>query len=186
MEEESDNQINFLDLTILRKGKKLEFSIYRNPTATDIMIHSNSCYPIEHKIAGINFLINRITSYPLTNNNLRKEEHAINNLLKANGYHHSDTNTLITRKQLHTKTNNNTIANKWAVFTYTGKDTRYITKLFKEFNVNISYRTKNTIGKILTVKRRNNDPHDGSGVYQLRCQNCSCVYIGQTGSKFEV
>jgi hypothetical protein len=87
------------------------------------MIHSNSCHPTEHKVAGINFLTNGITSYPLSNNNLRKEEHTINHLLKVNGYHHTDENTLITRKQLHTKTNNNTIANKWAVFTYAGKDT---------------------------------------------------------------
>jgi hypothetical protein len=34
-------------------------------------------------------------------------------------------------------------------FTYTGNETRSITKLFKEFNINISYRTRNTIENIL-------------------------------------
>jgi hypothetical protein len=39
--------------------------------------------------------------------------------------------------------------NKWAIFTYAGKEIRFITKLFKEFNVNISFRTINTIENIL-------------------------------------
>jgi hypothetical protein len=56
-----------------------------NPLQLIIMVHNKSCHPIEHKAAGINFLINSITSNPLTNNNLRKEEHTINHLLKLNG-----------------------------------------------------------------------------------------------------
>jgi hypothetical protein len=71
------------------------------------------------------------------------------------------------------------------LFTYTGKDTRFITKLFKEFNINISYRTRNTIGNILTNKRPNNNPYDEIGVYRLKCQKCSGVYIGQTRRNFK-
>jgi hypothetical protein len=72
------------------------------------------------------------------------------------------------------------------VFTYTGKDTRFAIKLFKEFKVNVSYRTKNTVGNILTIRKRNNSPpYNESGIYQLKFQNCSCVYIGQTGQNFK-
>jgi hypothetical protein len=42
---------------------------------------------------------------------------------------------------------------KWAVFTYNGKQNRFVTKLFKNTNIRIAFKTQNTIGKLL---RRNN------------------------------
>jgi len=39
---------------------------------------------------------------------------------------------------------------KWATFTYMGKCTTYITKLFRNTNIKVAYKTNNTIGKILT------------------------------------
>jgi hypothetical protein len=43
-EKELHEPINFLDLTI-------QFSIYRKPTQTDIMIPNSSCHPYEHKLS---------------------------------------------------------------------------------------------------------------------------------------
>jgi hypothetical protein len=71
IEEESNSQINFLDLSVSRIHNGLQFGIFRKPTATDIMIHNTSCHPIEHKISGINYLINRITTYPISQYNKR-------------------------------------------------------------------------------------------------------------------
>ena len=39
--------------------------------------------------------------------------------------------------------------NRWAKFTYCGKETRMITKLFKNTNVKVTYRTKNNLEKLL-------------------------------------
>jgi hypothetical protein len=47
-------------LTIHRKHNKLNFTIYRTPTSTDTLIHNSSCHPNEHKLASINYLINRL------------------------------------------------------------------------------------------------------------------------------
>jgi hypothetical protein len=55
VEEEYNNRINFLDLSIVRTCNSLKFDIFRKPTATDIMILSKSCHPVEHKISGINY-----------------------------------------------------------------------------------------------------------------------------------
>jgi len=41
---------------------------------------------------------------------------------------------------------------KWTRFTYVGKDTRYITKLFKDTNIAVAFTTNNTIGKCLTME----------------------------------
>jgi hypothetical protein len=69
---ESNSQINFLDLSVSRMYNCLQFGIYRKPTATDIIIHNTSCHPIEHKISGINCLINRIVTYSISQNNINK------------------------------------------------------------------------------------------------------------------
>jgi hypothetical protein len=72
---------------------------------------------------------------------------------------------------------------KFATFTYTGKETRFITKLFKHTNLRIAYRTPNTIGKLLPHQYRTNniDNLNNSGIYQLTCPDCDRKYIGQTG-----
>jgi hypothetical protein len=53
METETDNKLNFLDMSIYRMQRELQFGIYRKPTATDIMIHSESCHPRQHKWSDI-------------------------------------------------------------------------------------------------------------------------------------
>jgi hypothetical protein len=45
------------------------------------------------------------------------------------------------------------MATKWAKFTSGGKQTRLITKLFKNSNFKISFRTENTIEKLLNVNK---------------------------------
>jgi hypothetical protein len=50
------------------------------------MIHNTSCHPTEDKISGIiNYLINRVVTYPISEYNINKEKQTIENLLKANG-----------------------------------------------------------------------------------------------------
>jgi hypothetical protein len=75
---------------------------------------------------------------------------------------------------------------KFATFTYAGKETRFITKLFKHTNLRIAYRTPNTIGKLLRHQHQPNnvDNLNNSGIYQLTCPDCNKKYIGQTGRSF--
>jgi hypothetical protein len=95
IETESNNQINFLDLSIVRTCNNLKFGIFRKPTATDTMIQSMSCHHIEHKFTGINYLINRIIMYPTAKQNIDIEEQNINHLLKINRYHYLNVKNLI-------------------------------------------------------------------------------------------
>jgi hypothetical protein len=82
----------------------------------------------------------------------------------------------------HKKETGPTDTKKWAKFTYVGKETRFITKLFKESTVRASFTTNNTITKILNIRtEQHTDQYDNSGVYQLTCPDCQMRYIGQTG-----
>jgi hypothetical protein len=58
---------------------------------------------------------------------------------------------------------------KWATFTYIGKQTRFITKLFKNTNIKIAYKTQNAIGKQLHKRNQEDDKSDNVGVYKLKC-----------------
>ena len=76
---------------------------------------------------------------------------------------------------------------RWAKFTYIGKETRFVTKLFKNTNVKAALTTNNTIGKYLTIKQGTpQNKYEKSGVYQLTCPDCRMKYTGQTGRPFEV
>ena len=68
-----------------------------------------------------------------------------------------------------------------------GKETRFITKLFKSSSVKVAFTTNNTIGKRLAVKQEvPQNKYDKSGVYQLTYPECKMKYTGQTGRPFKV
>jgi hypothetical protein len=78
---------------------------------------------------------------------------------------------------------------KWTSFTYIGKEVMPIARILNKYNINVSFKTSNSVGKCL--KQRNmfvesNDKYDHCGVYKLKCESCPKVYIGQTGRSFNV
>jgi hypothetical protein len=77
---------------------------------------------------------------------------------------------------------------KRTIFTYIGRETRRITKIFKTTNLKIAFKTTNTIqNHLCNLKERNHrkDPFHNSGIYQLTCKECNQKYIGQTGRTFK-
>jgi hypothetical protein len=75
-----------------------------------------------------------------------------------------------------------------SAFTYIGREIKYITKLFKNHSLKISYTTQSSIGKVLSEHKNNYNQNNfaNSGVYQLICPNCNKKYIGQTDRPFRV
>jgi hypothetical protein len=69
---------------------------------------------------------------------------------------------------------------------FTGKETRYITKLFKDTEIKVAFRRDNTIKRILETKPpiENNNKYSSPGIYKLKCKDCPLQYIGQTGRSF--
>jgi hypothetical protein len=65
IEKEENSKINFLDITIQRTENKLTYGIHRKITATDTIIHNESCHSTQHKMSAIKYMINRLNTYPL-------------------------------------------------------------------------------------------------------------------------
>lgn len=54
----------------------------------------------------------------------------------------------------------------------------------KKHNVTVSFKTTNKLGGLLKNKNDNRDKIDKTGVYKLTCNDCECLYIGQTSRSF--
>jgi hypothetical protein len=176
-----DNQLNYLDITIENNNNIFTFNIYRKPTTTDLIIPHNSCHPTEHKHTAVRYMTNRKNTYPITIEHKRNETQIINTILHNNGY----TTEILSHKK---KKQTNTISNgtrKWETFTYVGKETRVITKLFKNTNLRIAYKTNNTLQKHLQMKNIDPDKYNNSGIYEIKCNSCHLKYIGQTSRNFK-
>jgi hypothetical protein len=149
METETENKINFLDIMIQKERDNLSFNIFRKPTATDTIIPRDSCHPPEHKHAAIRYLINRTNTYDLNEYNKKAEHGTIKHILKKNSY---DASVIKQLSKTKPKVKHNKNKNLWAKFTYVGRETKFIPKLFKESSVKVTYTTNNTISKCLSMK----------------------------------
>jgi hypothetical protein len=70
----------YIYFTIHSENKNLKFSIYRKPIQTDIIISNSLYHPYEHKLSSINYLLNRLHSYPLIK---RAKETGLNTIKKC-------------------------------------------------------------------------------------------------------
>jgi hypothetical protein len=144
LETETNGGINFLDISIQNASYMLAFNIHWKPTATDVIIPKDSCHPPEQKHAAIRNMINRMNSYKLNDASKQHEQQIIEQIIADNGY---DISIIKLFHKTKHKDNTNDNRNSWAKFTYFGRETRVITKLFKETHLGISYKVNNTINK---------------------------------------
>jgi len=64
---------------------------------------------------------------------------------------------------------------------------RFITKLFKNTDVKVTFTTDNPVERRLATKHgTDQSKYDKSGIYQLTCSNCKMKYTGQTGRPFKI
>jgi hypothetical protein len=85
-ETESDNRLNFLDITLHRTPHNWVISIHRKPTFTDTIIPYTSNHPAQHKYAAIRFLHTRLNTYHLQDEEYKEEEDTIHDILSNNGF----------------------------------------------------------------------------------------------------
>jgi coproporphyrinogen III oxidase-like Fe-S oxidoreductase len=138
IETENDKAINFLDIAIKHKENRLEFNVQRKPTATDAIIHKDSCHPPEQKQVAIIHMVNRMNTYKLKDDDKQNEQQIIEQIAVSNGFDMSVVKHINKPRQKRSDKNNKEL---WAKFTYFGKETRAITKLFKELLTNSTIRS---------------------------------------------
>jgi hypothetical protein len=83
-ETESNNTLNYLDISIHRSPENLTTFIYRKPTFTDTIIPYTSNQPPQQKFAATKFLFNRLHSYNLAETEHKQELYSIHNIMQNN------------------------------------------------------------------------------------------------------
>jgi hypothetical protein len=146
---EENKQIPYLDLNITNKLGTVGIGIYRKPTMTDIVISNSSCHPGEQKMATFKNWLHRLHKLPLSELNKEKELNTTINIAKNNGYNRQQIIKIDNTIKQSKHKNNSDPKQKWVSFTFSGNYVRTITKLFKNTNINIAFKTNNTIGNVL-------------------------------------
>ena len=76
---------------------------------------------------------------------------------------------------------------KWATFTYISLLIRKVTNIFRNTNIRIVYKCRNTIAKLIKPpKDQHKPPHSKWGIYQLTCNKCNLSYVGQTSRSLSI
>jgi hypothetical protein len=136
-------------------------------------------------MSGINYLMNRLRTYPITDEAKNTETNIIKHILHNNESDKNIIEKLSTQKKqkqnLHTDTQSQ--ETEWAIFTYNGKETRKITKLFRDTKLKIALRTNSTLQNVLRSQPQINK-YNKCGIDQMGCKGCSMKYVGRRGSTF--
>jgi hypothetical protein len=165
-EMEDNNTLNYLDITIHKTSTSWKTAIYRKPTFTDTIIPCTSNHPTQHKYAAVKFLYNRLNTYNLQTDEYQQEEDTIHSILYNNSF-------LIQPqkprkpKQREQEHSTQIPTHKWATFTYIGKETTFITNLFRYADIRIAFRTNNTIHNRLTHTSQITDKYSGTSIYRF-------------------
>jgi len=126
-ETETNNKINYLDVTIHKTYTNWKISIYRKPTFTATSIPYTSNHQAQHKYAAVRFLYNGLNTYNLHGDEYNVEENIIQNIMYNNAFSiqpHKPSNSKPPISELHkeTATTTHTPTHKLVTFTYTGKE----------------------------------------------------------------
>jgi hypothetical protein len=102
-EAETNNRINYLDVTIHRTPTDWRMSIYRNLCSPTLSYHTHPTTP-SNKFAAVKFLYNRLNTYDLLTEDYKQEEKVIHNFLMNDSFpiHPQKPPKLYPRKQKET------------------------------------------------------------------------------------
>ena len=65
-------------------------------------------------------------------------------------------------------------------FTYISPQIRKVTNIFRNTNVKIAFRCRNTLANLIKPSKDHNiPPHNKWGIYQLTRNTCNLAYVGQ-------
>jgi hypothetical protein len=180
-EPESDNWINFLEITIRKTLTSWITSIYRKPSSTDSIIPYSSNHPPQHRHTAIRYL----KTYHIRSDEYKEELETIHEIMWNNGFpFHAHKAPTPRQPTPSPDQRTDTTMQKWAPFTYVGRETTFITILFKKTDLKITMPTNNSLQKLLMPKTQTANKYTRSGAYKLTCPDCDKSYIGQTGRSF--
>jgi hypothetical protein len=203
VEYESDNKLPFLDLMLHREKKRVTIDIYRKPTDAPLCINNSSSHSKLHKLAAFEFAIFRLWNLPLNRQRRDKEMKYILDMAKINGYEREDiidlyykhkrkshlksitTLSRAEKKRKSVRNKSGREVNKFIKVPYFKPVTQGLRNVCHKHGINIVYKNDKTLKSLIGRVKSKKEDGQKSGVYEISCENCEDVYIGQTIRRFE-
>ncbi|XP_062715384.1 uncharacterized protein LOC134291527 [Aedes albopictus] len=192
VEQEAEGKLPFLDLMISRReDNKLKFGIYRKPTSTDRYITSDSNHFGAQQKAAFHSMAHRLYNIPMERDDFVEERNRIHKAAELNGYEREFVDKILRKHERKKHRSNATTLRpektdvKRISLPFYPKLTNPIQRALNHHGFQVVYKSSNTLKDALCNLKDRVPAEEKSGVYQIPCQNCPAVYIGQTRRKFK-
>ena len=193
-EEETENQLPFLDVFVKRVQSNFITSVYRKPTFSGVYTHYTSYLPDVYKESLVSTLLYRAYRICTNWNEIHKETIQIKQIMTKNGYPENLLDKLISSfyRKMCTETSKaaeddseNSIQ---LVLPFLGNHTKRMEKKIKKIlnetipslNVRFVYRTSTRLSALFRFKDRIPKYLSAGVVYKFTCGGCNSSYIGET------
>lgn len=176
MEKENNGMLPFLDV-LVKKGSDHYFStsVYRKPTCTNRYMQFDSHNPMVHKKAVVRTLVDRAERLCSSKNIYANEMNSIKTTLAQNGYPQS-TLQAVHRRQVPRVSKQGKV-----VIPYIQGISERISRTLASHDIQVAHRS---VRKLRSFFKSAKDPTPAATqcgvVYEVDCQDCEKVYIGQT------
>ena len=181
LELEDNSSLAFLDVRVKRTlNCKLWTTIYHAPTHTDRYLQYDSHHPIHHKLAFARTLCHRIDSHIQKPSERKSHLDRTKKTLTLNGLPARFTHPFPKSKTDKPASTQLTFSEITTQPYVTGVSDK-IKRILSETGVQVAFKPFLTIGRFLSsLKDEINHNEKSNLVYEVPCQNCAFVYIGQT------
>ena len=184
-------------LTIIKQTDKFEVDIYRKETYSGRYIDGKSCHPLNQKYSAIYALAYRAVFLPLNYIDRLKEINLLKHTATINNLDPNIVNKAITKfnriKSIKNAThllpirkydqNDKIIHSKLPYYPIISEE---ISKIGYKYNINFGMKPTNTLKSYFPKLKHSQNKYEKSGVYELKCKDCNCSYIGQTSRNFGI
>ncbi|XP_053685711.1 uncharacterized protein LOC128735241 [Sabethes cyaneus] len=192
VEREVDGKIPFLDLMISKKNdNSLKLGIYRKPTSTDRYITSDSNHYGAQKQAAFHSMVHRLISIPMEKEEFLEEREKIYESARINGYDKKFVDKIVSihKRKKHRENVTTLQPQKDDIerisMPFYPKATNPIKKCLRKHGYHVVFKSNNTLRDMLCNVKDRIPAEDKSGIYQIDCNDCPAIYIGQTRRKFK-
>ena len=182
-EMEKDNALPFLEVLVKRnKDGCLSTSIYRKPTHTDQLLNFDSHHPLSSKRSVVSSLSKRCNLIPSTTEARTQEKFYLRGVFAANNYTKEFVFQAAFQSTSVSKSPNCDSPKATVTIPYIKGISEHIRRILAECNIQIRFKTVNTLRQLLShPKDQTQIGKQSCVVYSIPCRDCNSSYIGETG-----
>ena len=175
-EEEVESSLPFLDVLVSHSNNVISTKIYKKPTHTDRYLQYSSHHPKQQKLAITHTLHHKISSHITDPTEAEKARKDVCLTLHANGYPYKHTYPPKPKPLLDSPT-----FTGYTSLPYIQGTTEKIRRVLSKIGVKVAMKPVRTIGHIIPSPKDPISPDEiNCLVYEIPCNDCDFVYIGQT------